>query len=407
MFDSNPATLAPAATDFSRFGSLRAEAANGRSDTAVGAVAREFEAVFIGMMLKTARAAMPNSGLFDSSRMELFQDMFDQQIALSMSERGAVGVAKAIEAQLAHLNPSSAPEGKQARAIAGQAITSAMSSAAATAAVDADTHAYSNADDIKNERPAQHAEHSPRSTAEFAHTISPAAAPEADPGAGSHHMHRDPALMILDTRSAGAIRPTQPGVGLDLDPFAPTSFATARRTVLPPAHLIDSTAHQMDFVQKIAPAVTRAAEMLNVPAAGIAAQAILETGWGAHVMLGDDGRSSHNLFGVKAGRQWAGPSVGVDTREFIDGRAFTVNARFRAYPDVESAVADYTSLLSKGRYAEVRGQQSVDGFARALERAGYATDPDYAEKISQIARQIAPTGHLHLAGAEAPEAVVQ
>lgn len=353
MFESRTSLPAPAAaaTDFSRFGTLRGDAVNGRKDAALAAAAREFEAVFIGMMLKTARAAMPDSGLLNSSRMDLFQDMFDEQIALSMSERGAFGVAKAIEAQMA---------GKQPRS---QSVAAPPISAAQDVAV----HVVERGADEPGKR------------------ALPLLTPDQD-------------FLLLDTRMAPARRPGTALETSEQNPFASMAFEPAPRTVLHPRRDAAGVDRQTEFLRLIGPAVSRAAKHLNVPAAGIAAQAILETGWGGHIMLGENGQSSHNLFGVKAGRNWSGPSVAVETREVINGRALAVQARFRAYPDVETAVADYEALLLTPRYQSVRGQASVAGFAGALARAGYATDPDYAEKITRVARQIAPLGPLQIAG---------
>lgn len=141
------------------------------------------------------------------------------------------------------------------------------------------------------------------------------------------------------------------------------------------------------FAADVWPHVEATADRLGVAPEAVLAQAALETGWGEHVMRYADGANSLNLFGIKAGEGWFGGSVVKQTLEFSGGVPEVVRARFRAYPDVASTFNDYTKLLTENpRYAAVlqRGHD-VRGFAEALKAAGYATDPNYAEKIVRIA----------------------
>lgn len=141
------------------------------------------------------------------------------------------------------------------------------------------------------------------------------------------------------------------------------------------------------FAQDVWPYATRVAARLNVAPEGVLAQAALETGWGRHVMQRSDGASSFNLFGIKAGRSWAGDSVSRRTIEFEGGAARQTVARFRAYDDVGATFDDYARLLGTNpNFARVRDHGSdVEGFASALQSSGYATDPQYAAKISAVA----------------------
>ena len=140
------------------------------------------------------------------------------------------------------------------------------------------------------------------------------------------------------------------------------------------------------FARDVWPHAVRAARALDVPAEAILAQAALETGWGRRVPAHPDGASSLNLFGIKAGPGWDGPSVTRPTIEFVGGVARREQARFRAYPDLASAFDDYVRLLSENpRYRHVRDRgDDAAGFAQALQQAGYATDPAYAEKIASV-----------------------
>jgi flagellar protein FlgJ len=140
------------------------------------------------------------------------------------------------------------------------------------------------------------------------------------------------------------------------------------------------------FVRELWPHAERVARRLDVAPEGIVAQAALETGWGAHVIEGGDGGSSHNLFGIKAGGDWDGDSVSRSTLEYADGIAQRRVDQFRAYGDISATFDDYTRLIEGDqRYSEVRGKgQDVAGFATALQEAGYATDPLYAAKIVRV-----------------------
>ena len=140
------------------------------------------------------------------------------------------------------------------------------------------------------------------------------------------------------------------------------------------------------FAKDIWPHARKAAGRIGVAPEAIVAQAALETGWGRHVMPGRDGDSSFNLFGIKGGRHWDGNEVVRRTLEFEDGIARPQQARFRAYDDIGAAVSDYTRFLTENpRYDSVRGHgENTQQFARALQESGYATDPDYADKINAI-----------------------
>ena len=134
----------------------------------------------------------------------------------------------------------------------------------------------------------------------------------------------------------------------------------------------------------VAPA-RAASRHTGVPAELILAQAALETGWGRHQIHTADGRNSHNLFGIKAGRSWQGPTVQVTTHEYLDGERTRIKDRFRVYESYEAAFTDYGRLLSNSpRYAAVSRAPTAEQAARELQAGGYATDPAYADKLIKI-----------------------
>ncbi|MGI9262325.1 MAG: glucosaminidase domain-containing protein [Woeseiaceae bacterium] len=156
-----------------------------------------------------------------------------------------------------------------------------------------------------------------------------------------------------------------------------------------PANRVDERpvwSNPKEFVQDIWPHAKAAASKLRVAPEGLLAQAALETGWGKHVMRRPDGTSSFNLFGIKATGNWAGPTAVKPTIEFRGGVPRHEMARFRAYPDVAANFQDYVRVVgSQPRFDGVRDHGTdVGAFADALQDSGYATDPDYAAKISAI-----------------------
>ncbi len=157
-----------------------------------------------------------------------------------------------------------------------------------------------------------------------------------------------------------------------------------------PAPVSGEVAKQVqDFTQRLMPHAAEASAATGIPAQFMLGQAALESGWGKSEIRGADGRQSFNLFGIKAGDGWKGRSVDVATTEYVDGKPQRVVAAFRAYDSYADAFRDYANLLrANPRYRNVIAQaQDAAGFAQGLQRAGYATDPDYARKLMSVIRQ--------------------
>ncbi len=301
------ATLNPAA-DPARFGALRA-AAKRDPDAAMGLVAREFEALFVQMMLKSARDATPATGMFDSHEMRFYQEMFDSQVALSMAEQGGVGFEPMLRAQLA-------------------------------------------LDD---------------------------GAPDAADGERSLNLPTRRAFPAHNDRYV-----PQPEIEGDDEAVTDiTRWARPRSAFVPATRdAADVDERQRRFVDGLRPHAERAAHKLGTTPEILLAQAVLETGWGRHVV----GGSSHNLFSIKADRSWDGRTVTQRTMEVFDGKPVKLNAVFRAYKDVGEAFDDYVDFLQQNPRYEHALQRAADPhtYVQELQRAGYATDPSYAQKILQI-----------------------
>ncbi len=140
-----------------------------------------------------------------------------------------------------------------------------------------------------------------------------------------------------------------------------------------------------EFVNKVWPYAVEASRSTGIPATFLVAQAALETGWGRSEPRRADGQPSYNLFGIKAGRGWTGPTVDASTTEYVDGSAQRQVEHFRAYGSYAEAFADYAKLITTSpRYAAVAGSADGISFARGLQKAGYASDPSYADKLVRI-----------------------
>lgn len=142
------------------------------------------------------------------------------------------------------------------------------------------------------------------------------------------------------------------------------------------------------FVQELWPHAKAAAEELGVDPKMLLAQAALESGWGKSMMRDAHGHSSHNLFGIKADRSWTGPSIAARTLEYEGGGPVRKNAAFRSYANYTESFKDYVAFLkSNPRYEKaLANSDRPERFIAGLQKAGYATDPNYARKVMSIYR---------------------
>jgi flagellar protein FlgJ len=279
------------------------------------AVAKQFEALFLGMMMREMRQASSviDGGLIDKDRIELQQGLFDEQIALSLAQGRGIGLADALVRQLggpASLNlAGNVGESLGIRSFAGRGTSEALAARTVEDGTDVPAEVVSPSPQAANE--------------------------------------------------ARAFTPGAPA----------------------------------EFVAALWPHAAEAAQRLGTLPGVLVAQAALETGWGRSVPRNQYGESSLNLFGIKADRNWQGPRAVVTTLEFVDGVPEQRREPFRMYKSVAEAFDDYVALLeSRPRYAEALRARTPAAYAEALQRGGYATDPDYARKILDILARGLP-GH--------------
>ncbi|MFN3830448.1 MAG: flagellar assembly peptidoglycan hydrolase FlgJ [Tepidimonas ignava] len=166
---------------------------------------------------------------------------------------------------------------------------------------------------------------------------------------------------------------------------AAASAATAPTAVSGSA-AANATPTQAAFVARHRDVALQVQRETGIPAAFMIGQAAHETGWGRSEIRAADGSNSHNLFGIKATAGWQGKVAEVLTTEYVDGQPRKVVQRFRAYDSYAEAFRDYARLITQSpRYqAAARSVHSVQAYAQQLQQAGYATDPQYAAKLSRV-----------------------
>lgn len=319
-------------TDLQGLAALRRDA-RAQDPAALREAARQFEAVFTRMMLESMRDASGGDPMFDSEESRFYRDMFDNQLAVEMTKGRGLGLAEMLVAQV--MRGGLVPGSEGAAPVAPRASTTS----AAAAPVERIP------DNIAHPRP-QSAPVMP----EPAPTQRPAATPSSPQGA------------------------------------ATATPAAVTQRVLP----ADRAPTRQEFLDAILPAAEKAAAQLGVSPRNLIAQAALETGWGRSLPRSADGRTSFNLFGIKATGGWRGDSVAASTIEVLQGREQRMVERFRAYSSIDESVADHARLLGNSRrYAAVRGTgDDAHAFGTALQRGGYATDPGYSRKIVQVADSV-------------------
>ncbi len=195
-----------------------------------------------------------------------------------------------------------------------------------------------------------------------------------------------------DYGSAGGVAVRSDGVVPALQRIASDRQASISGITAPPASrapapVSTSTVSSQpdEFVNRVWSHAVDAAKTLGVQPQFVVGQAALETGWGRHEIRTADGRPSHNLFGIRAGTDWKGPTVEKTATAQVNGVATRVVEKFRVYESYGEGFRDYASRLRDNpRYAAVAGQADGMGFAKALRRGGYATDPAYAEKLVSV-----------------------
>ncbi|MBC3916401.1 flagellar assembly peptidoglycan hydrolase FlgJ [Undibacterium sp. CY18W] len=279
------------------------QSARNNSPEAIKGAAKQFEALFMNMMLKSMRQAGGQDGPMDNEQSRMYTSMLDQQLSQTMAKKG-VGLAEVLVRQL--------------------------SNNAMNQALEPDT-----------------------------------------PGSVS---------SISGANSASSIK----GLNSYLD-----NLKFEQQPANAPKTAFTGPSHVREFQEKLAAHAEQASQETGIPAKFMLGQAALESGWGRREIKTADGSASHNIFGMKATKGWKGKTVDAVTTEYVNGVAQRRVEKFKAYDTYADAFKDYAKLITKNpRYENVMANaKDATSFAYGLQKAGYATDPEYANKLTKIIRQ--------------------
>ncbi len=325
-----------------------------RDPEAIMEVARQFESFFITQLMKEMRAGVELIGkdnFTSSSEMKFHQQMFDQQISMEVADKGGYGLAELLARQL-------------------------------TQQFDID---WANKTDANTQRPSN----DPTSAVGLVKSTSDTAplTRKSTPEPFKQEQGVVAPEAVSDAPDTSIEIPKQ--LKNLLQPVTVKAVAIAKDVIESAVEAVEQINISKDnFFAELKEFAVSAAKKLGVDSNVLLAQAALETGWGEHISK--DGRgSSNNLFNIKSSSQWGGHSVKVTTLEYRDGVAQKEQANFRSYNSYEDSFNDYADfILSNPRYEKALScAADSEAYLKELQRAGYATDPEYAQKIMQLLKQ--------------------
>lgn len=263
-------------------------------------VAKQVEGMFVQMMLKSMRQALPQDGMLSTEQTRLYTSMYDQQIGQQIASKG-LGLADMMVKQMDQAAP-------------------------------------------------------------------------LDEKAGT-------VPMLLDKNF--------------INTLPPLAMEQIVRKAVPrlPSSDMPLNGDNSDFIAQLSQPAKLASAESGIPHHLILAQAALESGWGQRQILTAEGKPSYNVFGIKASASWQGKTTDIMTTEYEGGEAKKVKAKFRVYDSYFEALNDYVKMISNNpRYSAVTTATTPEQGAKALQAAGYATDPKYAQKLVGMIQQFKHMG---------------
>lgn len=320
--------------------------------------AEQFEAIFFNMLLKSMRqanAAFEAEGMMNSQTTEFYRDMHDSQMASDLAQKGSLGLADLLVQQLD-------PQAVVAQRKRGEALLMPGESGNNNLALPEAQH-FSKGSDfalLKAQAMQQLVQ---------ADVIQPSRRELSQLSPLLEKLQQQRERVQAEKAAAEKSKEAQPVA----------EAKTAQESVF----RVDTP---VEFIRSLLPAAKQAASALGLDPLALIAQAALETGWGKRMIKTASGDNSFNLFGIKASRNWQGDTAVVDTLEYRQGVAKKEQAKFRAYSSPEQSLQDYMQFIGNS----VRYQQAVavanepTAYFSELQAAGYATDPNYAQKIMSV-----------------------
>ncbi len=373
--------------DLSSLNELRALASKDKV-AAVRQAAQQFESVFMGMLMSSMRKAnqtFEEDNPLNSQATGFYRDMYDSQLTAELSKKGTLGLADLMVQQLA-------PEAAKSKAASQVSAPNRFTvQAEKTLSLAKESHALS--------LPVKHA-------------LKLDAERIVYPTAQTQAKYTEQSTVMLSSETTVSSRPFAQTAGLlqqlGAEMLVGAAPAAAKANVIPTAASVVATTNEVkttalpnddslaalsaltgpeaEFVKGILPAARQAARQLGLEPLALVAQAALETGWGQRMFKAVDGRESYNLFGIKAQPEWQGDVAVVDTLEYRQGIARQEKAKFRVYDSLQAGLQDYVDFIrQQPRYQDaVAVSHDTANYFQQLQAAGYATDPNYAQKILQV-----------------------
>lgn len=367
------------ASHFLDIGGLDKLRAQAKADDkgALKEVAKQFEGIFVQMLMKSMRdanAVFESDSPFNSQYTKFYEEMRDQQMAVDMSQKGILGLADLMVQQLSPkdspITPASVLGGDKRFAMDDVPEMLRRSDAA-------DDAARTDGTPTDGKLP------------EALRAVNPEHAVSAVPYSPLllDDIHQGPQLN--DATSAEAVfddllAGREPAAAVEVAKAAP--LKKLNDGPRQDANFSD----RQDFIRQLMPLAEQAAKRLGTKPEVLIAQAALETGWGQKVVRRADGSAGNNLFNIKADRRWEGDKTMVSTLEFEHGVAVRQKADFRVYDSLEQSFNDFVDFLSNAdRYADALKQAARPAsFVQGLQNAGYATDPQYADKVMRVMQAV-------------------
>lgn len=330
---------------------------NAKSDSpeAIRAVARQFEGVLMNMMLKSMRDTVPQDGITDNEQSKMFMGMLDQQLTTQLSQKG-MGLTEVLVRQLSKFSPKPAEDADKSKTQLHDTKNNLV-------------NGLSSSNPSSGKAVLMQAAQKIREAYQQWDATTPDTSKTDDDTAWARGIQELPPL----------IEEAQQNVQNLVVPQAP--LTTAMREV---------ANKTQQFIQRMLPHAQAASSGSGIPAKFMVGQAALESGWGKHEIKTSTGQNSHNLFGIKADASWKGKVANSVTTEYVNGVKETRVEKFRAYDSYSDAFKDYAKLISQNpRYEQaMNNTHDASAYAHALQRAGYATDPQYGKKLTQVLKNL-------------------
>ncbi len=378
-------------TDLSGLAKL-GSAAKKNDPAALAEVAGQFESLFMNLMLKSMRdanAVFAEGNFLNSSNVNTYQQMLDQQLSVSLAGKGSMGLAKILMKQLSPPGQALPKSGENTTEDFAEGLNALLHSPSENK-ISADN----NLKELSQGMLAAHDARAGVALTESEGSVTPAPDDNAEDDSAENN-NADCAMLPEFDNTAMALLSHNFTISdqsnmLPLDVFGSEMTKNSAQVE---GFSEPASSNQQAFIQTLLPTAKYAVGRSGVDPKMLIAQAALETGWGKHVIKHPNGSSSYNLFNIKADENWSGKTVTKDVSEYRDGVVMKQRSRFRAYDSFTESFKDYMHLVQNSeRYAQAMSHRNEpQAYIKQLHRAGYATDPHYSTKVNKVYQRVIAT----------------